>query len=1283
MSYNFNSIPTVPPTGSVAPFTGTTDPSGWIICDGISRSNASGQYNNLINALSISTNPTWTNYGISQTINALSSSITLADVRGVAVSDIGTLLLADRASNRLYISNNNGVSWSAISGLPSISFSCVDISQDGTQMLASANVIGYGLYVSSSSGANWRQLYTANGLPTDLIANDFGSNKIAISNDGTKISVAYTNGFTYFSSNSGATFQNVSPPSATGNTQGGLQVAKNYWGLGMSKDGTKLVAAVNNGSYVPNINNIVWTTNPGTGFVSGQGYWNASLSYTGQYVLVNGSATYISSNYGNNWFTASGPTTIGFYLGGAVSATGQYMYSGDYNGAAYISSSYGQYWKTSPTGLSAVGGYASGQFSNTGQYVAVGNRNGGPWLSTNFGNSFTQLNSFNADTYYGAGISATGQYIIFGGTNNTYISSNYGVNWTINPTGNTGGYFVSISGNGQYMLSSKEAGNTNTVVSSNYGKSFTQTTVVPSFAISVNFVSYTGQFMMAAVGNNNSGPIYFSSSYGVDWVQNPGTGLAASNNYRGLSMSANAQYMLVAPQSGGNIYFARNPYWTGTGATFNTTNWLSGPAFNIYSLIWSTNPGTGLPGTGNWYGGASISYSGQYMIMANWNSSVYLSNNYGQTWTIPSGTGSTTGASISGTGQYMVTGGNNVYVSTTYGQNWYIALTGQSNYRSGISGSGQYILTGGSSVFYSSNYGVSFNSVPTISPYAYPSLSATGQYMAFPGNANHNLSTSYGLYWTTFASIGTSISSCISANGQYIAFGTSSSILLSTTYGASFYTTNSSVNAQQMSISYSGQYIAAANSGTGMIVMSSNYGINWTTSLGTGLAGSGGYAIAISGNAQYMLSGASTVYLSSGLSNIDGGISYSSDSGNNWSFGGGYLNGPYHNSVAISADGSTMLAGYQDGQPYLSTGSSNTFNQLTTVPNYKNHTYTTTTTATGTAFSIPSNGGTTTASYTTWTSGSYTYVATASSIRNNEANYWSPVYSFNYSNTSADGWLSSPSKYNTLATGLYIGSVTTSNIIGGDVSSLMGEWLQLQVSSGVVLNNYTFLQPNEPTRNPRFYYILGSNDGTNWTAIQSVNYTSTTTYASLGYARKSTPVITTYNNIGFTRPLSDFYGITDGSYGAGTYKNYPGALNSFAYYRIVINKIQGSNGLGDTAIHIIYMNITPATINGTTTQYLNNSYGMSLSNTGQYGIVTQNNGKIYYTLTTGSTWQTSPSTLADDFYAGAYVSGNGQYMVAAADGNLYTSSSSVTFTPITIPSITSTDGTTVNYIIKI
>jgi len=50
MSYNINGIPIVENVGTLALYNGTTDPNGWVICDGVSRSNASGQYNNLINA---------------------------------------------------------------------------------------------------------------------------------------------------------------------------------------------------------------------------------------------------------------------------------------------------------------------------------------------------------------------------------------------------------------------------------------------------------------------------------------------------------------------------------------------------------------------------------------------------------------------------------------------------------------------------------------------------------------------------------------------------------------------------------------------------------------------------------------------------------------------------------------------------------------------------------------------------------------------------------------------------------------------------------------------------------------------------------------------------------------------------------------------------------------------------------------------------------------------------------------------------------------------------------
>lgn len=49
MSYLIDGITASTPPGAVTAFFGTTDPAGWVICDGQSRSNADGRYNNLIN----------------------------------------------------------------------------------------------------------------------------------------------------------------------------------------------------------------------------------------------------------------------------------------------------------------------------------------------------------------------------------------------------------------------------------------------------------------------------------------------------------------------------------------------------------------------------------------------------------------------------------------------------------------------------------------------------------------------------------------------------------------------------------------------------------------------------------------------------------------------------------------------------------------------------------------------------------------------------------------------------------------------------------------------------------------------------------------------------------------------------------------------------------------------------------------------------------------------------------------------------------------------------------
>ena len=49
MSFTKNNITILAPIGAIAPYLGTSDPGGWIICDGVQRTNGTdGRYNSLI-----------------------------------------------------------------------------------------------------------------------------------------------------------------------------------------------------------------------------------------------------------------------------------------------------------------------------------------------------------------------------------------------------------------------------------------------------------------------------------------------------------------------------------------------------------------------------------------------------------------------------------------------------------------------------------------------------------------------------------------------------------------------------------------------------------------------------------------------------------------------------------------------------------------------------------------------------------------------------------------------------------------------------------------------------------------------------------------------------------------------------------------------------------------------------------------------------------------------------------------------------------------------------------
>jgi hypothetical protein len=246
-----------------------------------------------------------------------------------------------------------------------------------------------------------------------------------------------------------------------------------------------------------------------------------------------------------------------------------------------------------------------------------------------------------------------------------------------------------------------------------------------SYQFKNTYMSGNGQFMFTITVQ----AIYMSSNYGLNWSKNvyySATGLNTSN----FAVNYTGQYQLYyVNNSGVGSYYLSSDY----GASFSVTN--------------SENTTTG-------YTTCAISYSGQYMLLTLGTSPylyigskqvfMYISNNYGKSWTpITSANGLTnlystyigyTYATIDSTGQYMAVALTNnttyiVYVSNNYGQTWrtlqsVFGSTAPSSFTSLytiiMSGNAQYIL--------------------------FPSNTQTTQYMlntnagwAMPGLASNNI----------------------------------------------------------------------------------------------------------------------------------------------------------------------------------------------------------------------------------------------------------------------------------------------------------------------------------------------------------------------------------------------------------------------------------------------------------------------------------------------------------------------------------------------------------------
>ena len=701
-----------------------------------------------------------------------------------------------------------------------------------------------------------------------------------------------------------------------------------------------------------------------------------------------------------------------------------YAYQTNY-GYIYLSIDNGQSWNTVKSdGLS----WDTIAISKNGEYAIAGNNTNIYYSSLTVGFAiWTPCNL--SGTLKGLSMSSSGLYALAsGGSKHVFWSNDYGHTWTESSTKNSD-YLVSvsISSTGQYGIAISYS---SSYYSSDYGITWLESNLtietleVGSGSVSI---SSTGQYCLACIGNVfvYNMYIYYSSDYGQTWTASLST--SEPNGWQSVSISGTGQYGLacqfqwdvytytVTSSSVNYITFETTPAYVnietdlvyifnedkdGTNLIPYTTNIVKNTTdlgtlfknqYNNSSLTTKYNATIGYvnlnptqpwnisnsPQNVNW-NSVSISSTGQYGIASTYNptsyeSSIYNSSDYGQTWDQVSGVSlyPLFSVCISGNGMYGLACGyyttydsfgdpytNGVfYRSTNYGNSWetvtpnYPAINFRAWSSVSLSYTGQYGLAsiGGfdtgfnpfGGIYYSSNYGISDSWTPSDAPsigWKSISISSTGQYGLAVTLSNGSASTNPVIYYSSdfghtwilssFSNSSIEIGSVsISSTGQYGLAGGNNGlagygyIYYSSDYGQTWNTSNTTSVYPNISVSISstGQYgLACANNTTtpiGSIYYSSDYGHTWTPAPNT--TGLNWYSVSISSTGNY------------GLACVDGGSVYYIEFSTTptvvdlstilqpinpayWSIVPSTSGQPW-NTVSISSTGQHGIAGVSDG----------------------------------------------------------------------------------------------------------------------------------------------------------------------------------------------------------------------------------------------------------------------------------------------------------------------------------------------------------------------------------
>ncbi|MFY7731336.1 MAG: hypothetical protein ACOVRN_17585 [Flavobacterium sp.] len=284
----------------------------------------------------------------------------------------------------------------------------------------------------------------------------------------------------------------------------------------------------------------------------------------------------------------------------------------------------------------------------------------------------------------------------------------------------------------------------------------------------------------------------------------------------------------------------------------------------------------------NWLS-CAVSSSGKYQTAVEEFGDIYLSTDFGATWTSTynMGNAATNCISMSQSGEYQTaSNGLNIIVSTDYGQTWTETQSvGNTQIFVCISLSGKYqmVLSVGDTMYRSTDFGNTwiryenensdiFNSIMSF-PSAGICMSYDGRYQTIVCE-NIYRSNDFGANWTT-TTITTDEGGAwddhnwfgvsMSSDGHYqVAIEVIGEIYVSTNYGEHWAKVDvplvTDIMWQAISSSASGQYMTAVAKG-GAIFYSTDYGVTWQKVSNPSLDNRDWRCVAVSSNAQYQLAG--------------------------------------------------------------------------------------------------------------------------------------------------------------------------------------------------------------------------------------------------------------------------------------------------------------------------------------------------------------------------------------------------------------------------------------------